>query len=132
MSRFHNVSDYPLNAVALTKSSGNVAANTAAAALTPDADKQAFCAGFIISGSGATGALVVSVTLTGVTGGTLTFTYTAIAGAALANQPLAVAFDPPIAASSINQAITVSCPTLGAGNTNNTANIWGYQLASNY
>ena len=129
MSKMQLVSIYPVGAYPLSKSSGNVGAATAAATLTPDADKQAFCAGFTITGSGATAALPVSVTLSGVQGGTMTFTYAAAAGVLVANTPLHVTFNPPLAATAINTVITVSCPTLGSGNTNNTANIWGYQLS---
>lgn len=131
MSRFHNQSDYPFGALPLAKSSGNVAAAIAAASLTPDADKQAFVAGISVTGSGATAGAAVSVTLTGIGGGTLTFTYAAAVGALVSNVPLLITFDPPLAASAINTAIALSCPSLGVANTNNTVNIWGYQLAPN-
>lgn len=131
MSKAHLVSDYPLGAKPLVASSGAVGAATAAATLTPDADKQAFLSGFEVTGAGATTALPVSVTVTGIAGGTLTYSYTAVAGVLLANTPLQVSFVPAIPASAINTAIVVSCPTLGAGNTKNTCNAHGYQLAPN-
>lgn len=132
MSKNHNVSDYPAGATPLVASSGAVGAAIAAATLTPDADKQAFLSGFEVTGAGATTALPVSVTVTGIAGGTLTYSYTAIAGVLLANQPLVVQFSPPIPASAINTAIVVSCPTLGSGNTKNTTNAHGYQLKPNF
>ena len=128
MSKFHNMSDYPFNTKALINSSGAVAAATAAATLTPSAAGLAHISGFDITGAGATTALPVSVTVTGIAGGTLTYSYTAIAGVLLANTPLSVTFNPPLPAATINTAIVVSCPTLGAGNTKNTANAYGYEL----
>ncbi|WP_283807294.1 hypothetical protein [Bradyrhizobium sp. Tv2a-2] len=41
--------------------------------------------------------------------------------------PLDVQFNPPLPASAANTAITVSCPSLGSGNTNNSVNVYGYQ-----
>jgi hypothetical protein len=41
---------------------------------------------------------------------------------------LDVQFCPPIPASAVNTAIAVACPALGAGNTNNTVNAYGFYL----
>ena len=109
-------------------SSGNVAAATATATITSASGKTAYITGFSVTGTGATVALPVSVTVTGVLGGTLTYTYAAIAGALLSNQPLVVAFDPPLPASATNTNIVVSCPSLGVGATNNTVVAQGYRL----
>ena len=70
----------------------------------------------------------MSVTITGLLGGTLTYTYVAVAGVLLANQALIVFLPKPIPASGPNVNIVVSCPTLGSGNTNNTVNAHGYLL----
>lgn len=128
MSKFHKMSDYPLLAAPLVASSGNVAAATAAATLTSSGGGHVYLAGFNITGTGATAGLPVAVTVTGIAGGTLTYAYAAAVGALVANQPLNVSFNPPIPASSSGVNIVVSCPTLGIGNTNNTANAYGYQL----
>lgn len=117
---------YPRGATPVAVSSGNVAAAIASAALPAVAGKTNYISGFQITGSGATAGLPVSVTVTGILGGTLTYTYAAAVGALVANAPLNVKFDPPLPASAVNTAITVSCPTLGVGNTNNTANIQGF------
>jgi hypothetical protein len=53
----------------------------------------------------------------------------AVAGATLKNEDVIVTFDPPLPASADNTAIVVTLPALGAGNTNATANAWGFQLA---
>lgn len=121
-------SAYPQDATPIIAASGNVAAAAAVATLAGVAGKTTYLAGFEITGAGATIGAVVSVTVTGVLGGTLTYTYNAIAGALLPNTPLIIDFDPPLPASAVNTAIVVSCPSLGTGNTNNTAVAHGYQL----
>lgn len=109
-------------------SSGNVAAATATATLAAVTGKTTYITGFSITGAGATAASVVNPTVTGILGGTQTYTLAVTAGAGLANTPLNIFFDPAIPASSVNGAIAVVCPSLGSGNTNNTVNAWGYQI----
>lgn len=118
--------EYPDGATPVTASSGDIAAGTAAAALPAVAGKTNYITGFTVTGSGATVGAVVAVTVVGGISGTMTFTYTAIAGAVLSNQPLIVSFPYPIPASAVNTAITVSCPTLGTGAAHNTVNAFGY------
>lgn len=120
------VQPYPTGRTALVAGSGNVANAAAAATLTPGATVTAFLAGFEITGSGSTAGLPVTVTVTGLLGGTRHYTYVFVAGALLANTPLLVEFNPPLPASAINTAIVVSCPAGGAGNTNNTTVAHGY------
>lgn len=115
---------------AVSASSGNVAAGTATATLAAVSGWTTYICGFSITSSGSTGALVVSPTVTGLNGGTLTFTYTSIAGVALANAPLVVPFSPCQPATAQNVAIVVSMPSLGTGNTNATVNAWGYYWRS--
>lgn len=115
-------------AVPVRGSSGNVANATATASIPAVAGKTAYVAGFDITGSGATAASVVNPTLAGILGGTATYTLAVVAGATLGNQVLHVTFTPPFPASAVNTAITLSCPALGLGNTNNTANIYGFYL----
>jgi hypothetical protein len=122
------IAPYPGGAVALTAASGNVAAATATATLAGAAGKTTYITGFTVSGAGATAGLPVSVTVTGIVTGTLTYTYAAATGALVANTPLIIQFPMPIPASAPNTAIVVSCPTLGAGATNNTVNAYGFQL----
>lgn len=119
---------FPSGATPLSASSGNVAAATAAATLAAASGKTTYITGFTVSGSGSVAALPVSVTVTGTIGGTQTYTYSASAGVLVGNTPLTVTFNPALPASATNTAIVVSCPTLGAGNTNNTTNAYGYQL----
>jgi hypothetical protein len=119
-------SDYPAAAVALVAGSGNIANNSAAATLTPTALTTAFISGFEVTGSGATAALPVTVTVAGLLGGTRSYTYSFAAGVLVANQPLIVQFAPPLPASAVNTAIVVTCPASGSGGTNNTVVAHGY------
>jgi hypothetical protein len=109
-------------------SSGNVAAAVATATIPAVAGKTAYITGFDITGAGATAGSVVNPTITGLLGGTSTYTLTVATGATTANPVLSVSFQPPLPASAVNTAIVVSCPSLGAGNTNNTVNAYGYYL----
>ena len=116
----------PIGSTQTAATSGNVAAAVATATLAAVVGRLQYITGFSVTGAGATVGLPVSVTIAGLLGGTQTFTYSAIAGALLGNQPLNINFPTPIPASAANTAITVSCSSLGLGNTNNTVNAWGY------
>lgn len=119
--------EYPPGATPLTAASGNVAAATATATLAGAASLTTYITGFEVTGAGATAASVVNITVTGTVSGTLTYTLAVAAGATLTNQPLIVQFSPAIPASAANTSIVVSCPSLGAGNTNNTVVAHGYR-----
>ena len=120
--------DYPANAVPITASSGNQANATAAATLAAQAGKTTYITGFEVTGTGATGVLVVTVTVTNTVSGTLSYTYVFVAGVTTANTPLIVQFSKAIPASAANTTIVVSCPASGLGGTNNVVNAHGYQL----
>ena len=113
---------YAYNQTFVSASSGNVAAATATATCPAVAGATNYLTGFDITSAGATAAAVVSPTVTGVLGGTRTYTYEAVAGVTLADPILALSFVPPLQASATNTAIVVSMPSLGAGNTNATVN----------
>lgn len=120
------VTPYASNQTPLIAGSGNVANAVAAATLTGTATTTVYLTGFEVTGSGATAGLPVSVTVSGLLGGSRLFTYVFATGALLANQPLIVIFDPPLPASAVNTAIAVSCPAGGAGATNNTVVVRGF------
>lgn len=128
------VSPYPWSSTAgttatpITATSGNVANASAVATLAGVSAKTTYITGFIITAAGATTGLAVNVTLAGVITGTMTFTFVAPAGVLVAAVPLVVTFDTPIPASAVNTAIVLTLPALGAGNTNASANAFGYQL----
>lgn len=107
-------------------SSGNVANATAAAALPAVTAKTNFLTGIQITAGGATAGQCVSATIAGLLGGTTTYTYCSVTGAGLPSNPLAINFIPPIPASAVNTAITLSVPALGTGNTNAAVAIQGF------
>jgi hypothetical protein len=125
-----NVSNTPVpsGATSITGSSGNVAAGTATATLAGVSNKTTYITGFQVTAGGATGAALVTVTVAGVITASMLYTFAAPAGVTLGATPLIVSFNPPVPASAANTAITVSMPTLGAGNTNTTIVAQGYQL----
>lgn len=106
--------------------SGNVANGSAAATLTGTATTTVYLAGFEITGSGAVAGLPVTVTVTGLLGGTIQYTYAFAAGVLLSNAPLVVPFSPPLPAAAVNTPIVVTCPAGGTGTTNNTVTAHGY------
>jgi hypothetical protein len=114
------------DSTAVTASSGNVAAATATATLTATTGRTMYISGFSITGGGATGASIIQPTITGVVGGTMTFTMGIPAGATVGATPLIVNFHAAVPASAPNTNIVVSAPSFGAGNTNATVVAYGY------
>lgn len=108
----------PATGVQMVAASGNVAAATATATLTHDGTLLTYLSGFEATAGGATAAAVVSLTVTGLLGGTLTYTFGAPLGAGVPATPLVVEFDPPLQAASASTDVVVSMPSLGTGNTN--------------
>lgn len=118
----------PVSATRVSATSGNIANNTATATIPAVSGKTNYLTGFQVFGAGATAALAVDVSITGLLGGTLTYTYCFAAGVAVANTPINVVFDPPLPASAVNTAIAVSCPAGGTGAAKNTVNAQGYVI----
>lgn len=112
----------------LTSSSGNVAAASAVATLAGAAGVTTYITGFVLTAAGATAAAVVNATVTGLIGGTATFTFTFPAGATVGATPLFVNFPTPIPASAANTSIVVTLPSGGAGNTNAAATAFGFRV----
>lgn len=111
----------------VTATSGNVANASAAATIAAVASKTNYLTGFDITGVGATSASVVTVTVAGLLGGTLSYVLVAPVGA-LAPLPVAsYRFDPPLPASAANIGIVVTVPALGTGNTNVIATAYGFR-----
>lgn len=112
----------------LSVSSGNVANASAAATIAAVAAKLNYINGFSCTAGGATAAAVVNVTVTGLLGGTLTYSFATPAGATAGSTPLVINFPDALPASAVNTAIVVTMPALGAGNTNAACNIHGFRL----
>ena len=108
-------------------SSGNIAANTCSCSFAADPGIMNFLSGFNLTGAGASSATVVSLTVTGLLGGTMTYTVGVPSGANVSIQPLIVQFPEAIMATAANTAITVSVPTFGTGNTNVAVSMYGYR-----
>lgn len=119
---------YPGGAVPVTNSSGNKANASAAATIAAAAGETSYLTGFQITASGATAAGVVTVTVVGVLGGTMSFTFAVPAGVAVGATSLSVSFPDPVPSSAVNTAIVVTLPALGSGNTNATVVAEGFQL----
>lgn len=115
-------------ATALHNSSGNVAAATAQAILGNAAGLTTYITGMQFTATGATATSVVNGTITGLLGGTLTFTVAVPASVTQTIEPVMLQFNPPFPASAVNTSIVASVPTLGAGNTNATISAWGYRV----
>ena len=111
----------------IVASSGNVAAAPAVATLPAIQGRFTYICGFSITSAGSTGAADVVATVTGLNGGTLSFSYETVAGANAANLPLVIPFTPCMPSSTVNTAVVVTLPSLGTGNTTATVNAWGYQ-----
>lgn len=116
------------NVTYVNAASGNVGAAIATATIPAVAGKTAYLTGFTITSSGSTGAAVVSPTVTGLLSGTLTYTYSSVAGVTLANPVLAEKFPIALPASAAGVAIAVVLPSLGAGNTNATVVAYGFYI----
>ena len=93
------------------------AATALTATLPAVSGKTNYLAGFEITGGGATAASLVTVTITGTLGGTMSYVVAVPAGATTGIVPLLFDFNPNIPASAANTAITVNVPSFGAGNT---------------
>lgn len=112
----------------ITAASGNQTNANAVATLAGATGKTTYITGFQCTASGATTALPVNVTVTGVITGTMTYTFTFPAGVLIAATPLLVTFPTPVPASAANTAIVVTLPASGLGGTNAACNAQGYQL----
>jgi hypothetical protein len=119
-------SEVPSGATQVTGSSGVVSAATAAAALPAVSAKTNYVSGISITGGGATSASLITCTLTGLVTGTQSYVFAVASGATAGSTALQRTFNPPVPASAVNTALTLSCPTFGSGNTAAATNIEGY------
>jgi hypothetical protein len=105
-------------------------AQSNAATLAATAGKTNFLEGFDITGGGATAASIIEVSVTGLAAGTLKYELNILAGVTgpmNAQGGFSVRFPEPLPASGVNTAITVTCPSFGAGNTNASVVAYGFQ-----
>lgn len=111
-----------------TFSSGNVANATATATIPAVAGRTGYLTGFEVTGAGATAGSVVNLTVTGLLGGTATYSVVVPTGVTTSITPLVVGVNPPLPASAVNTAIVVSVPAFGAGSTNAAVVAHGFSL----
>ena len=121
-------SDIPVMKTGVAVSSGNVANASAVATIAAKPGQIAFLSGFQVTAAGATAASNVNATITGLAGGTITYTFTFPTGAAVAAFALTPSFYPALQASAPNTAIVVTLPAGGAGNTNAAVSAQGFYL----
>ena len=107
-------------------SSGNVAAGVATATGSTASGKTTYLTSYTVTGSGATAASVITCTITGLLGGTQSFTIAVPAGVTTGITPIHQEYRFPLQASAANTAITTSCPSFGSGNTNATVSETGF------
>lgn len=102
-------------------------AGAANATLTIPSGKMGYLDGFDLDGCGATAGSAISVTVTGLLGGTLTFTVGIPAGATVPYHQ-SFRFNPPLRAAAVNTNIVVNVPSYGSGNTASTTNAYGHYV----
>ena len=120
-----NAEGYPIGAAPTTGSAtGAASAITASIPATPS--RFSYLTGFEVTGAGATGASVITVTVTGTVTGTLNYKMAIPAGVTTAVPPLIVEFPVAIPANAVNTAITVNVPSFGAGNTDAAVTVHGF------
>ena len=100
---------------------------TATATLTSTAQKVAYLTGFYLTSSGAGAAGTVTATITGTTGGTMSFIYPQVAITANNQCPLEISFNPAIPATGYNTNL-VATVTNGTGTTNTAIVLTGYLI----
>jgi len=108
-----------------TASSGGAAA--ANVTLASASAKMLYLDGFDLDGLGATAGNAISVTITGILGGTLTYTVGIPAGVTVPYHQ-SFRFNPPLQASAANTNIVVNVPSFGSGNTASTCNAFGHLI----
>lgn len=119
---------FPIAALTpLSASSGNVANASAVATLAKATGKTVYLTGIHCTASGATTGLPVSVTVTGLLGGTRTYTFVFPAGVLVSATPLVETFNPPLPASATNTDVVLTLPAGGTGNTNASCNAQGFR-----
>lgn len=119
---------YPAGATPVVAGSGVVSNASAAATLAATPSVTNYLSGFEITAGGATAAGLVTVTVSGLLGGSRTYVFGVPAGAAAIAAPLVVTFPAPLPASAANTAIAVTVPALGAGNTHAAVVAHGYRI----
>jgi hypothetical protein len=117
---------YPSGATPTSSSSAIVANAAATATLAGVASKLTYISGFSCQAGGATAAASVDLTVTGVQGGTMhySFTFPVLGTSSTVNED----FSYPVPSSAVNTSIVVSLPAGGAGNVSASCVAAGFTL----
>jgi hypothetical protein len=118
-----SITGYPVH-----NSSGAVANAQAVATLAGVAGLLTYVTGFEITAAGATVGLAVNAVLSGTSGGSQSFIFTAPVGVAVGAVPLIVQFPEAVPASAVNTSIVLTMPALGAGNLAAAVTLHGYRI----
>ena len=118
----------PVGAVQLTDSNGNAANAQAQATFAATASVTNYITSMTVTGGGSTAGLATFVTLAGLADGSLFCPVVAPVGALVPFPPLVVKFDPPLAASAANTAITATLPARGLGHVAAGVAITGFRV----
>lgn len=122
-------SDVPVMVSGTVAASGNVANATATATLAAKAGQTAYITGLQITVGAATTAVAVTATVTGLVGGTVSFTIGFPSTASgIGGATFSPTFYPALQATGPNVAIVLTLPAGGAGNTNAAVSIQGFYL----
>jgi hypothetical protein len=118
------------SAISPVQASATAAASASNASLPAVAGKTNWIEGFDLSGCAATTGSTIAVTITGLAGGTMTFSV-AIQGTVTnpafgGNGIYSVRFPEPLPASAVNTAITVNVPSFGGGSTAQSCCAYGF------
>jgi hypothetical protein len=121
------VAGFPAGSTPISAVFSGADTTTAAATLAAAAGKTTYISGFTVAGLGSTAGGPVTVTVSGLVGGTTqSYSYVYTASATTPNTPLQVTFNQAIPGNAVNTAIVVTVPGQ-AGNTATQINAWGFQ-----
>jgi hypothetical protein len=115
------------NPATQVNASGTGAASAVNITLPAAVGKITYCTGIVVTGAGATAASNITVTITNVLNGPMSFKIVIPAGVNTSITPLVYNFNPPLQGLGLNTAINFNVPSFGAGNTDSAAMINGFQ-----
>ncbi len=108
-------------------SNNTVAANSVVTLTIPSA-KMGYLDGFDVDGTGASSAGSVTVVVSGILGGSLSYIMPIVAGNTNACNPLVRRFNPPLQASAVNTNIVISVPSFGSGGLAQSTNAYAHYI----
>lgn len=114
------------NVSPLAISTNGAGAATINCILPAQVGAKTYLEGFHITGSGATAASIVNVTITGLLCGTLNYNVVVPAGVNTAVNFAPVIFPTPLPSNAVNTTVVINIPNFGSGNTNVAVVAYGF------